>query len=101
MDDPQDTKPSDLAQHLLWMPTPTTSTITLVPDNNAACIALATGGPLTAPGAWALSNLLLLPAGGNLPIGFRVALDNNFSHDLFLDQLADQHGTALARHVDS
>jgi len=101
MDNPKDTESSDLAQHPLWMPASTTSTITVVPENNAARIALAAGGPPNAPGAWALSNLLLIPAGGNLPIGFGVALDDNFSRDLFFDQLADQHGTALAHHVDS
>jgi len=38
--------------------------------------------------------------GGNLPIGFGVVLDN-FSCELFHDKLADQHGTALAHHVNS
>jgi len=96
MDDPDDIAVSDLTQHPLWMPAPTPSTVTLIPEKNTAWVALATGGSPTTLGAWAMSSLLLIPAGRNLPIGFGMALNQNF-----LDQLADQHSTALACHVNT
>jgi len=102
MDDPDNIVASDLTQHPLWMPAPTApSTVTLIPEKNATRVALAIGGSPTDAGAWAMSSLLLIPAGRNLPIGLGMALNKNFSHGLFLDQLVDQHGTALACHVDT
>jgi len=101
MDDPNSIAQSNLLQHPLWMPIPSPSTFTLIPKHNKAHVALVAGGSLTTPGAWAVSSILLLPAGGNLPIGFGGMLDKKFSCNLFLNKLADQHGTILARHVDS
>jgi len=54
-----------------------------------------------ATGTWATFSMLLLPMGGNLPIGFGIPLDKTFSHEVFLKKLANQHGTALAHHVDT
>jgi len=64
---------------------------TLVPSNNTGD--LCTGNT---PGTWTLSNLLLLPTGRNLAIGFGMAVSDLFSCKIFLLQQATQHGQSIA-----
>jgi len=71
---PSNLTPQQLSKHSLWMP-PKGLTVALLPAANAAGVALAYKDNLTATVTWTVSKLLLLPEGGNLPIGFRVAID--------------------------
>jgi len=68
------------------------------PPSNTVLTNMCTGN---AHGAWTLSKLLLLPPGGNLPIGFRMIVNGLFSHETFLLQLVAQHGQTIATHVDT
>jgi len=89
----------DLLSHPLWTPS-SSPNHTLPPVDKAdgiPLIKLCTG---TLSGAWTLSKLLLLPPGGNLPIGFGMVINDLFSRETFLLQLATEHGQSLASHVD-
>jgi len=96
-DNPQD---PDLLSHLLWTPSSG-------PNNTLPQVDKADGIPLiklctgALSGAWTLSKHLLLPPGGNLPIGFGMAVNDLFSRETFILQLATEHGQSLASHVDS
>jgi len=95
-ENPQD---PDLLSHPLWTPS-SGPTPTLPPADKAdgiPLIKLCADAPL---GAWTLSKLLLLSSGGNLPIGFGMVVNDLFSRETFLLQLATKHGQTIASHVD-
>jgi len=64
-------------------------------------VSLSAGGLPDATGAWMVSPMLLIPVGGNLPIGFMMIIDETFSQNGFLQKLAAHHGDILVHHVDS
>ncbi len=99
-DDPIDLSATALLEQPLWS-SPTGSQVTIFPAENAAMVSLSAGGPPDATGAWTVSSMLLIPAGGNLPIGFAMTIDEAFSRNSFLQKLAGHHGDSLAQHVDS
>jgi len=99
-DDPIDLSATALLEQPLWSG-PTGSPITLFPAKNAAMVSLSARGPPEALGAWTVSSMLLIPAGGNLPIGFAMTIDDTFSQNSFIQKLAAHHGDTLAHHVDS
>ncbi len=95
-DNPQD---PNLLNHLLWTPS-SGPNHTLPPADKAngiSLIKLCTGAPSR---AWTLSKLLLLPPGGNLPIGFGMVVNDLFSWETFLLQLTTQHRQSLASHIN-
>jgi len=99
-DAPQNLTLQQLSEHPLWTP-PEGSAVTLLPAANAAGVALAYKDNQMATGTWTVSKLLLLPDGGNLPVGFGVAIDGSFSRQVFLQQLAAQHGQVVATHAEA
>jgi len=76
-DDPVDQEENPLATQPLWMPK-TGNNVVLLPPENGAAVYLAGNGPALVTGAWAVSSLLLLPEGGNLPVGFGIPVDEFF-----------------------
>jgi len=82
MDDPVGFTTSQLNKHPLWTPL-AKPTMTLLPPAKAAGVSLANKDNPMAQGAWTVSKLLLLPEGGNLPVGFGVTVDKTFSRKLF------------------
>jgi len=98
-DTPDKEQEAALSAHPLWTP--------LSGSQHTLPLATTADRPrLTTPcegevlGMWTLSKLLLLPLGGNLPIGFGMAVNELFSRETFLIQLATDHGQSLASHVE-
>jgi len=98
-DTPDKEQEAALSAHPLWTPL-SGSQHTLPLATTADRPRLTTPCEGEVSGMWTLSKLLLLPLGGNLPIGFGMAVNDLFSWETFLIQLATHHGQSLASHVE-
>jgi len=97
---PENLQDPNLLNHPLWTPSCGTNH-TLPPVDKANGIPLINLCTSATLGAWTLSKVLLLPPGGNLPIGFGMAVNDLFLQETFLLQLATQHSQSLASHIES